>query len=38
MTSHLEDEIATQPRNWREARETAGAHAALLPDPRRGSR
>jgi fructoselysine-6-P-deglycase FrlB-like protein len=31
MTSHLEDEIATQPRNWLEARETAAAHTGLLP-------
>jgi fructoselysine-6-P-deglycase FrlB-like protein len=31
MRSHLEDEIASQPGNWRDARETATAHADLLP-------
>ncbi|MDH2414080.1 sugar isomerase [Nocardioides sp. CER19] len=31
MTSHLEAEIATQPQNWRDARETAASHADLLP-------
>ena len=33
MSSHLEAEIATQPRNWLDARETAAAHADLLPTP-----
>jgi fructoselysine-6-P-deglycase FrlB-like protein len=31
--AHIEAEIATQPRNWLDARETAAAHAADLPRP-----
>jgi fructoselysine-6-P-deglycase FrlB-like protein len=31
MTSHLEEEIATQPRNWLDARESAARYADLLP-------
>ena len=33
MTSYIEAEIATQPRNWLDAREVAAAHQALLPRP-----
>ena len=33
MTTHIEAEIATQPRNWLDAREVAAAHQALLPRP-----
>jgi fructoselysine-6-P-deglycase FrlB-like protein len=32
-SSHLETEIGTQPRDWREAAATAHEHAALLPEP-----
>lgn len=31
--THLEREIATQPADWLAARDTAAAHAALLPAP-----
>ncbi len=33
MTSYIEAETATQPRNWLDAREVAAAHQALLPQP-----
>lgn len=29
--SHLDDEVATQPQDWLDARETAAAHRELLP-------
>lgn len=33
MSTYIEAEIATQPRNWLDAREVAAAHEALLPRP-----